>query len=107
LGIKSCRTNVTYLNQIFKAYRTYVYRNYDLKLEQNVLYCTYERLRQVAKPWFDSRCGSTSLCPWERHLMLFPTLGPISQLFVVVQPDERHANRTVASVLGWYDRHRA
>jgi len=29
----------------------------------------------VAKPQFDSRCGSASLCPWERHLMLFPILG--------------------------------
>jgi len=25
---------------------------------------------KVAKPWLDSRCGSVSLCPWERHLML-------------------------------------
>jgi len=32
--------------------------------------------REVAKPWLDSRCGSASLYPWERHLMLFPTLGP-------------------------------
>jgi len=22
--------------------------------------------RKVAKPWFDFRCNSTSLCPWER-----------------------------------------
>jgi len=62
--------------------------------------------RKVAKPWFDSWCGSASLCPWERHLMLFPTLGPSSQLVVVAQPDERHANRA-ASLLEWYDRHRA
>jgi len=32
--------------------------------------------RKVAKPWFDSRCGSASLCPWEGHLMLFYILGP-------------------------------
>jgi len=34
-----------------------------------------------------------SQCPWERHLMLFPTLGPSSLPVVVAQPDERHANR--------------
>jgi len=39
----------------------------------------------------------------ERHLMLFPTLGPSSLLVVVAQPDERH-NR-IASVLEWYDRY--
>jgi len=38
--------------------------------------------------------------------MLFPTLGPSSLSVMVAQPDERHANRT-ASVLEWYDRHRA
>jgi len=38
--------------------------------------------------------------------MLFPTLGPSSLPVVVAQPDERHANRA-ASVLEWYDRHRA
>jgi len=32
--------------------------------------------QKVAKLRFDSRCGSASLCPWERHLMLFPILGP-------------------------------
>jgi len=56
--------------------------------------------RKVAKPWFDSRCDSASLCPWERHLILFPTLGPSSLPIVVTQPDERHANRT-ASMLEW------
>jgi len=55
---------------------------------------------------FDSRCGSASLCPWERHSMLFSTLGPNSLPVVVTQPDERHANRT-ASVLEWNDRHKA
>jgi len=39
--------------------------------------------RKVAKPWFNSRCGSALLCPWERHLMLSPILGP-SNLPVVV-----------------------
>jgi len=58
-----------------------------------------ERLQKI---WL----GSASLYPWERHLMLFPTLGPSSLAVVVSQPDERHANRT-ASVLEWYDRHRA
>jgi len=29
------------------------------------------RNRKVAKSWFVSRCSSASLCPWERHLMLF------------------------------------
>jgi len=23
--------------------------------------------RKVTKPWFDSRCGSASLCPWEKQ----------------------------------------
>jgi len=55
--------------------------------------------RKIAKPWFDYLCGSTSLRPWKRHLMLFPTMESS-------QPDERHANRT-ASVLVWYNRHRA
>jgi len=59
--------------------------------------------RKVAKPWFHSRCGNALLCPCERHLMLFPTLEPSS---LMAQPDERHANRA-ASVLEWYDRHRA
>jgi len=40
------------------------------------------------------------------HLMLFPTLGPSSLPVLVAQPDERHANRA-ASVLKWYDRHKA
>jgi len=55
---------------------------------------------------YDSRCGSASLSPWEKHLMLFSTLRPSSLPVVVAQPDERYANRT-ASVLKWYDRHRA
>jgi len=38
--------------------------------------------------------------------MLFPTLGPSSLPVVVAQPDEKHANRA-ASVLEWYDRHKA
>jgi len=38
--------------------------------------------------------------------MLFPTLGPSNLPVVVVQSDERHANRA-ASVLEWHDRHRA
>jgi len=46
------------------------------------------------------------LCPWERHLMLFPTLEPSSLPVVVAQPNERHANGA-ASVLEWYDRYRA
>jgi len=50
-----------------------------------------------------------ALCPWEKHLMLFPILGPavsFKKTVEVVQPDERHANRT-AFVLEWYDRYRA
>jgi len=39
--------------------------------------------RKVAKRWIDSRCSSAPLCPWEKHLMLFPILGP-SRLPVVV-----------------------
>jgi len=62
--------------------------------------------RKVAKPWLGSLRGSVLLCPWERHLMLFSTLGQSSLPVMVDQPDERHANRT-ASVLEWYDRHRA
>jgi len=38
--------------------------------------------------------------------MLFPIFGACRLPVVVAQPDERHANRT-ASVLEWYDRHRA
>jgi len=30
------------------------------------------------------------LCPWEKHLMLFPTWGPSSLPVAVAQPDERH-----------------
>jgi len=45
--------------------------------------------RKVAKPWFDSRSDSASLCPWERHLMLFSTLGPSSLPVGVSQPDEK------------------
>jgi len=45
-------------------------------------------------------------CVLEKHLMLFLILGPSSLPAVVVQPDERHVNRE-ASVLEWYDRHRA
>ena len=26
--------------------------------------------RKVTGPWFDSRTGNGSLCPWKRHLML-------------------------------------
>jgi len=38
--------------------------------------------------------------------MLFPILEPSNLPVVVAQTDERHVNRT-ASVLEWYDRHRA
>jgi len=38
--------------------------------------------------------------------MLFPIVRPNSLPVVVAQPAEGHANRT-ASVLEWYDRHRA
>jgi len=31
--------------------------------------------QKVAKPWFDSRRGSTPLCPWKRCLRLLPILG--------------------------------
>jgi len=54
--------------------------------------------RKVAKRWLDSRCGSTSLCLWERYLMLFFILGSSSLLVVVPQPDERHASRTIICV---------
>jgi len=37
---------------------------------------------------------------------ILPILEPNSLPVVVAQPDGRHANRT-ASVLEWYDRHRA
>jgi len=43
--------------------------------------------RKVVKPWFDSGRGSASLCPWERHLMLFSTLELSSLPVVVTQPD--------------------
>jgi len=38
--------------------------------------------------------------------MLFPTYRPSSLPVAVAQSDERYANRK-ASVLEWYDRHRA
>jgi len=41
------------------------------------MYCQASN-RKVAKPWLDSRYGSASLYPSERHLMLFPSLGPSS-----------------------------
>jgi len=31
--------------------------------------------RKVAKSRFNSRCGSESVYPWEKHLLLFPILG--------------------------------
>jgi len=62
--------------------------------------------RKVTKLEFDSRCFSAHLCTLKRHLMLFPTLGPSSLSVVVAQPNEKHANRS-ASMLEWYDRHRA
>jgi len=34
-----------------------------------------------------------TLCNSERHLMLFPKLGPSSLPLVMAQPDERHANK--------------
>jgi len=43
--------------------------------------------RKVAKPWFNSRCGSASLCLWEIHLMLCLILGPSRLPVVVAQPD--------------------
>jgi len=48
------------------------------------------------------------LCPSERHVMLFSILGlsSLSYMMMVAQPDERHANKT-ASVMEWYERHRA
>jgi len=63
------------------------------------------RNRKVAKPWIRLPMRGP-LCSWERHLMLFPTLVLSSLSRCVAQPDERHARRT-ASVLEWYDRHRA
>jgi len=48
-----------------------------------------------------SRC----MCPGERILNATPHIEA-SNLPVVAQIDERHANRT-ASVLEWYDSHRA
>jgi len=36
----------------------------------------------------------TELCPFERDLMLFPTLGPSSLPVVLDQTNERHVNRT-------------
>jgi len=50
--------------------------------------------------------GTLGLGPWERYSMPSPILGPSSLPVVVARPDERHTNRT-ASVLEWYDRHRA
>jgi len=58
-------------------------------------------IRMVAKRW-----STPTLRPCEKHLTLFPILGPSSLPVVVAQLDERHSNRT-SSVLEWYDRHRA
>jgi len=44
--------------------------------------------RKVAKPYFDSRWGSASLCPWERHLMSIPILRISSLPDVMAQPDD-------------------
>jgi len=41
-----------------------------------------EKLRNY---WCNSRCGSASLCPWERHLMLLLILGPGNLPVVVAQ----------------------
>jgi len=41
------------------------------------------------------------LCPWKRHLMLFPTLGLSSLRVVVAQTDERRANRTACVEVVW------
>jgi len=37
---------------------------------------------------------------WERHLMLFPTLGPSKLPIVVAQPNERHVNRKASDWSG-------
>jgi len=55
--------------------------------------------RKVAKPWFDSRCGSQSLCPWGKTLNTVFHFGASSLPVSVAQSDKRHANRA-ASVLG-------
>jgi len=54
-----------------------------------------ERLLNLAlTPDAVARCYV--MCPWERHLILFPTLEPSSLPVVVAQPDESHANRTAS-----------
>jgi len=58
----------------------------------------------VAKRRFDSQCGSALLCPWERHLMMFPTLGHKQSTGCGYPAWRGHANRTT-SALEWYDRH--
>jgi len=63
----------------------------------------HERLRNLGSTP-DVVAGRSVL--GERHLILFPTLGPSSLPVVVAQPDKRQLNRT-ATVLEWYDRHRA
>ena len=53
--------------------------------------------------WFDSRTGNGSLCPWKRHLILFP-IGTKQSTVVVAQPDKRLANRTQKSALRWCEK---
>jgi len=45
--------------------------NWKVRLKSN---------RTVTKCWFVSRCGSASLCPWNKHSISFLILEPTSQV---------------------------
>jgi len=57
--------------------------------------------KKFAKPWFDSRFGSASLCLRKTLKPHFPAWGPSSLSVVVAQPDKIYAIR---NVLCWSDK---
>jgi len=67
-----------------------------------------DSIRKVRNPWFDSRCTSASLCPWEIYLMLFLILLWGQTVYPLWWPRLTNNMQTEQeAVLEWYDRHRA
>jgi len=62
--------------------------------------------RKVAKPWFDYRCGSVSLCPWERHTCV-SYLGTKQSTHCGGPAWRKTCKQNSFCVGVWYDRHRA
>ena len=59
--------------------------------------------RKVTDPWFDSRTGNASLCPWERFFtFIFPIVAKQFISVVVAQHEEKLVNKTQESALRWY-----